>query len=227
VLGRVFAAGVGLAYGWAAAVTIAKIYDGPSFLGSYRWPLFAGEAAILALIALLTLTGATIHIADLAIAATAMVALMVAKYDSESGLAPAVGLSTASLIAVYVRGGWGSIRVLSVARRVALVLAAAFVVMAIWRMEEPPSRVEWQRVRTPSGGVALRSFRIPGTCASYIAGGKDVDEIDSGCVDVIPAKRARYVIAFSTLSGALAVAGVAKAPRVRRLSDGMTVPTWT
>jgi hypothetical protein len=227
LLGRVFAAGVGLVYAWAAAVTVSNTFSGLAVLRTFRWPLFAGEAAILVLIAVLTIAGATLHVADLAVACTTMIALMIAKYDSESGLAPAVGVSTALLAFLYVRGGWGSIRVLATPRRVAIVLAAVFAVFALWRMEEPAFRVEWQRVRTPAEGVRLRTFRFSGTCAGYIAGGKDIDEIDSGCIDVIPVKRAGYVIAYATLSGALAVAAVAGAPRVRRLSDGLTVPTWT
>jgi hypothetical protein len=227
LLGRFFAAGVGLTYAVSAAVTLARIFEGLPALRSFRWPLFAGEAAILVLIALLTIAGATIHIADLAVAGTTMLALMIAKYDSESGLAPAAGVSTALVVFLYARGGLGSIRALATPRRVALVLAGLLAVAALWRMEEPLSRVEWQRIRTPAGGARLSSFRIPGTCATYLPGAKDVDEIDAGCIDVIPAKRAGFVIAFATLSGALAVAGVAGAPRVRRLFDGTAVPTWT
>lgn len=227
LLGRVSAVGVGLAYTCAAAMTVAKIFTEPPYLGNHGWPVFAGESAILAVVALLTLTGATVHIANLALAIAAMVVLMVAKIDSESTLAPAVGLSTVLLAFLYVRAGWGSLRLLSVARRVALTCALIFVVAAIWRMQEPPFRVEWARVRTPSGGIELTSAQIGGTCKDYLAVAKDIDEIDSGCLDVIPAKRAGYVIAFTTISGALAVAGVARAPRVRMLPDGLTVPTWT
>jgi hypothetical protein len=227
LLGRVFAASVGLAYSWAAAVTVAKIYRAPSVLGNHGWPVFAGQSAILGVIALLTLTGATMHVADLVVASAAMVALMIANIDSESTLAPAVGISTILLAFVYVRAGWGSMHLLSVVRRLTLVGAVIFVVAAIMRMQEPTFRVDWQRVRTPAGGIQLGSSPTPGTCRDFIAGAKDVDEIDSGCIDVMPAKRAGYVIAFATLSGALAVAGVARAPRVRSLPDGTTVPTWT
>jgi hypothetical protein len=227
LFGRVFAAGVGIAYGWAGAVTVAKIFPGLSTLRTFRWPLYTGEAAVLFLIAALTLAGTTLHVADLFIACLTIVMLMVARYDSESALAPAVGISTALLVFIYVRGGWGSIRQLHMARKAALLLAVVFAVMAIWRMEETPERVEWQRLRTRSGSVQLRAFRFPGSCEGYFAGGKDISEIDSGCIDAIPAKRAGYVIAFTTLSGALAIAAVAGAPKVRRLSDGLAVPTWT
>jgi hypothetical protein len=227
LLGRFFAAGVGIAYAVAAAATLSNIFSGPESLRSFRWTLPAGEAAILALIAILTFAGATLHIADLAVGSATMLALMIARYDSESALAPVVGFSTALIVFIYVRGGGGSFRALDVRRQVALAFAVMFAVFAIWRMEEAPFRVEWQRVRTPAGEVRLRAFRFPGTCAEYIAGAKDVSEIDSGCIDVIPSKRAGYVIAFTIASGALALVGVAGAPRVRRLSDGMTVPTWT
>ena len=227
LFGRLFTVGAGLAWTWAAAVTLAHTYDGLPGLRSFRWPLFAGEAAILALLGLLAIAGGTIHIASLVTACTAMVAFMIAHYDSESSLAPAVGLSTAALAYIYVRFGMGSVRVLAEPRRVALALSVVFAVVAMAEMQEATNLLEWQRVRTPAGGVELRTFISQGRCSAFLSGPKDIDEIDSGCEEIIPARRAGYVIGFSAAAAALALVAVVGAPSLRRLSDGMLVPPWT
>jgi hypothetical protein len=226
VLARGFAVAVGLGYAWAAAVTVERAFVGLDFLRSFRWPLYSAEAAILALIALITIAGATLHVAGLAAASVTILAFMLAKYDSESALAPLVGVSTALLLVVYVRAGLGSIRMLPRAR-LALLMASVFLaVIAILRMEDPAISLDWQRVRTPAGGIEIRQFPDTGNCRPGPPGAKDVDEIDSGCSESIPAERAGWVIGFTASSAALAIAALARAPRIRRLSDATPVPIW-
>lgn len=226
MLGRGFAVAVGLGYAFATAVTIARAFEGLDFLRSFRWPLYAAEAAILALISLMTIAGATFHVTGLAATCVTIFAFMLAKYDSESSLAPLVGISTGLLAIVYVRAGQGSIRMLPSARLAMLMASVFFAVLAILRMEDPAISLDWQRVRTPAGGIEVRQFPDTGKCRPGPPGAKDVDEIDSGCSDAIPARRAGWVIGLTASSAALAIAALARAPRIRRLSDGTPVPTW-
>ena len=224
--GRAFAVAAGLGYAIAAGAVVQRAFVGEGFLRSFRWPLYSAEAAILSLIALMILAGATMHTAGLAVACTSIVAIMIAKYDSESGLAPLVGVSTALLVVVYARAGLGSIRLLPAARAALLFAAAVFAVIAILRMEDPHVTLDWQRLRLQNGTIELRTFRDVGTCLPRPPGGKDVSELGSGCSESIPVARAGWVIGLCGASGALIVASLAGVPRVRHLSDGTPVPLW-
>jgi hypothetical protein len=225
-LARVFTLAAGLGYAVAAAVTIQKAFSGLGFLRSYRWPLYASEAAILSLIAMMFILGATVHVAGIAAGCAMVLAIMAAKFDSESALAPLVGISTALLAFVYFRVGWGSIRLLPGVKVLMLLAAVVLTVLAIGRLEEEPIQLSWERVYTASRSVELRRYPDVGVCIPGPAAARDRDFIDSGCSESIPHKRAYFVIGFSTLAAALVLAALMGAPQLRRLADGTEVPTW-
>lgn len=226
VLARGFTFAAGLGYATAAAVTIQKALSGLDFLRSYRWPLYASEAAILALIALTFILGATVHVAGLATGCAMTIAIMIANFDSESALAPLVGISTGLLAAIYFRVGWGSLRLLSRPRVLMLLATVALAVLAVARMEEMPIQLNWERVKNPSGVIQLRRFPGVGACSPGPAVAHGENFVDEGCSESIPRTRAWFVIAYSTVGAALAVAALKGAPPLRRLPDGTEVPTW-
>ena len=226
VLARGFTFAAGLGYATAAAVTIQKAVSGPGFLRSYRWPLHASEAAILALIALTFILGATVHVGGVAAGCAMVIAIMIANFDSESALAPLVGISTGLLALVYFRAGWGSLRLLSHLRILMLLAAVALAVLAITRMQETPIQLDWERVRTSSGVVELRRFPGVGGCVPGPPVAHGTDFLDEGCSESIPHKRAWVVIGYSTVAAALVLAALVRTPSLRRLSDGTEVPTW-
>jgi hypothetical protein len=217
---------LGLGYAVAAAITIQRAYVGLDFLRSFRWPLYAAEGAIFALIAFMLIAGATVHIAALAAACATIASIMIAKFDSESALAPVVGVTTGLLGLAYVRAGFGSIRLLPIARIALLVASVVLAGFAVLRMEDPAISLDWQRVRTPAGAVEVRRFLTTGGCGPQPSGPKDIDEIDSGCAESVPSGRAWLVIALTAASAATAIAALWGSPRLRRLSDGTEVPIW-
>jgi hypothetical protein len=226
VVARGFTFAVGLGYAIAAAVTIQKAFSGLDFLRSYRWPLYASEAALLALIALTLILGATVHIAGLVTGCAMLIAVMVANFDSESALAPVVGISTGLLAVIYFRVGWGSLRLLSRLRVLMLLATVALAVLAIARLEETPIQLNWERVRTPSGSIQLRRFPGVEECTPGPAVAHGDNFVDEGCSESIPRKRAWFVIGYSTIGAALAIGALQGAPALRRLPDGTEVPTW-
>lgn len=226
VLSRGFTIAVGLGYAVAVGVLVQRAFTGADFLRSFRWPLYSGEAAILALIALMFIAGATIHVTGIAAGCATVLMLLLAKFDSESTLAPLVGITTGVLGFVYVKAGLGSIRMLPITRLAMLLASLVLAAFSIARMEEPTIQMDWQRIRTAAGGVELRRFVGEGKCKLKPPVAKDIAEIDSGCSESIPAKRAGYVIGYSAASAVLALGALIRAPQVRRLSDGTPVPPW-
>jgi hypothetical protein len=209
---RILAFVVGVGFAVAAAVSAVRPFGVVAETQSARWPLFAADAATLALVALLAFAGSLAHPATLAEGSVVLFAYFFANYESESVVIPGIAVAGAALAFAYFRAG-GGIPALGPRRIVMLGLSTLFALASIIAMQAPGAVLEWQHVRTASGGVEFREIKTTGDCAVYESIPKDIDEIDSGCAPIISARRARYVIGYSAASALLALIAIAGASR--------------
>jgi hypothetical protein len=205
---------VGIGFAAAAAVSAAAPSSGLEATRSARWPLHAADAATLALFAFLAVLGAVRHPALLAEGSILLLAHFFANYDSESVVIPGIGAAAVVLAVAHFRCGSGILE-LGRGRIALLVMSTVAGVASLIAMQAEVGVVTWNRVRTTSG-IETRVLRTTGSCAVYRDVPKDIDEIETGCEPIIPARRARYVIGYNAVSALLAVAAASSARTTRR-----------
>lgn len=209
---RLIGIAVGLGYAVAAGITASHAYDDPEFLRSYFWPLAVAGAALLGVPAVLSFLGALVHPAGLLVASVASFVYFIGSYDSESVWGPLLALAIAALVYAFVIAG-GGVRVIGRMRLAILGVAIVIATAGVIAMQAPKQTINWERMRTPSGGIELRIDVFDTTCGPAVA--KDIDEIDSGCQKIVPARRAKYVVGYSAIAVLLATVGLAGAPKKR------------
>jgi hypothetical protein len=199
---------IGLGAAAGAAVSAAQIATAPEFLRSFRWPLPVAVASQLLAFSLLILVGALMHPAVILVAALPAAGQVLGDYESENLYLPALALAVVLLLLVY-RRKWGRLRSLGVVRLSLLALATVAAIGGVIAMQAPPQTLRWYRYARPAGDIELQTFMYEGPCGPASAGGTSL--LGQGCDIVIPARRARFVIGYSTLSVLLGVAAVAGA----------------
>ena len=203
--------GVGALAG--VAISIHQMYSTYAELRHLRWPLSVAAAVMWAGLAILAFAGARWHSTALLVAIVAGTVEVLGDYDNESWHVPLLSVAVIVLFVAYLRRG-DRLKALPPVRLGLLAVSLILALLAVGRMQVPPDAMNWERVRTVSGSIEVRSFIGAPPCAPPSP--KTELLLDQGCDGVIPAGRAWLVIGYVAAAMVIGVAAVAGAGRKER-----------